>query len=258
MSSTESYAQTLRSLHKPGSPIILTNAWDAVSAKTIAAIPSVKALATASYAVASVAGLEDDDLTLEVNLAAVKAIAAVARAANKPLTVDWQDGYGSRLEEGIRAIIKAGAAGINFEDYGREKSGFYTIAENQDRIRQVLKIAKEEGVPSFVINARCDTLVHGGPLSEAIERGKAYLEAGAANVFVWGGTARGGVKKAEVEELSKAFRGKLNVSFKPKADGGLSVSELSEIGVARISVGPRILFGVQKAIEAEAKAILEA
>lgn len=256
-------AQRLRSLHKPGSPVVFTNVWDAVSAKTVAAIPSVKALATASYAVAAVAGLDDNDLTLEINLAAAKAIAPIAHAANKPLTVDWQDGYGNRLEEGIKALVEAGVVGINLEDYGREKpstagtskGNFYSIEENQDRIRRVMKVAKDEGVPSFVVNARCDTLVHGGSISEAIERGNAYLEAGAANIFVWGGASRGGITRAEVEVLCKAFEGKLNVSLKAKENGGLSVSDLSEIGVARISLGPQILLRMQKAVEAEVKAI---
>ncbi|KAF2019987.1 PEP phosphonomutase-like protein [Aaosphaeria arxii CBS 175.79] len=254
------FAKTLKALHQPGNPVVLTNVWDAISARTVASIPETKAIATASYAVAAAAGLQDEDLTLEVEIAAVRAIAPVAREFNKPLTVDFQDGFGERLEEGLRAIIKAGAVGINLEDYGRElsdgKGGLYDVSVAQDRIQRVLKIAAEEGVPDFVINARTDALLEGRPLSEAIERGKAFLAAGAHNVFIWGGRARGGWSRQEVEEASKALGGRLNVSLRRVVSGGLTVQELSDIGVARISVGPQLMQRTQAAVAEEIASIL--
>ena len=120
MSDQNTKALTLKSLHSPGNPLILTNIWDAITARAIAPLPTTKALATASYAIAAAAGLEDHDLTLEVNLAAIRAISKVAQEFNLPLTADFQDGFGSRLEEGIRELIRAGVVGINLEDFGRE------------------------------------------------------------------------------------------------------------------------------------------
>jgi len=115
----------------------------------------------------------------------------------------------------------------------------YPVEEATSRVQRALKAATDSGVPDFVVNARCDALIRGGTLDEVIERGKKYLEAGATTVFVWGGSKRG-VSGAEVKRLVKEFDGRLNVSL--KWTGGLTVAELAEIGVARISVGPAIQF----------------
>jgi 2-methylisocitrate lyase-like PEP mutase family enzyme len=249
MSSQNAVAKVFRSLHVPKEPIVLANVYDAVTARAVASLPEARALATASYAIGAAAGVADADVTLEMNLAAVRAIASVAKEFNKPLTADWQDGYGGRLEEGISAVIEAGAVGINLEDFDGQKETMLPIDEAVDRIKRVLTVAKENGVPDFAVNARTDVLVHGGKLSEVITRGKAYLEAGATTVFVWGGRQRG-TTKDEVIELTRAFEGKLNVSMR-LTEGSLTLQELKDIGVARISIGPQLQ---PIAVEAFAKA----
>lgn len=256
MSAQNTVAKAFRSLHIPGKPIILTNVYDAPSGNVVASLPKVKALATASYAVAAAAGIDDDDMTLETNLAAVRAIAPIARKYRIPLTVDWQDGYGDRLEEGIAAIIQVGVVGINLEDCNKAKQKMYTEVEAVQRITRALETAKKQGVPEFVVNARTDALIHNGTLSEAISRGKAYLEAGATTVFVWGGSIRGGITKEEVKKLVQALGGRLNVSMKLSSDG-LTVKELEELGVARISIGPALQFKAMQALGTEANKILE-
>ena len=248
-------ASTLKSLHKPGNPLVLANVYDALSAEAVAALPSCSALATASYAVARAAGLSDDDLTLEINLAAAQAISKIALSHGKPLTVDTQDGYGDRLAEAITKLIALDVVGINLEDYDRER-GFFSVDEAVDRIKTVLTTAKAKGISDFVVNARCDVLVHGGSLEETISRGQKYLDAGATSVFVWGGRQRG-TSKAEVEKLVEAFQGRLNVSFKLGAADGLSVKELAQIGVSRISVGPAIQTAVYEKLGEVAKGLLE-
>lgn len=117
-----------------------------------------------------------------------------------------------------------------------------------------IQVAKQHGVLDFVVNARCDTLIHGGALAEVIERGKAYLAAGATTVFVWGGSKRG-VSSAEVEEMVRAFDGRLNVSM-IMSEKGLNVAQISELGVARISVGPQIQFLAMDTFAREAEKIL--
>jgi 2-methylisocitrate lyase-like PEP mutase family enzyme len=249
-------AKNFRALHVPGTPLILTNVWDAITASTIAALPGTKALATASYAVAAAAGLADADLDLETNLRAVSAIAKVAAKHNLPLTVDFQDGFGSNLEQGVRKVIKLGAVGINLEDFGREINGLYPIDQQCERIRRVLAVAQEEGVPDFVVNARTDTLYVGRDLTEAIDRGRAYLEAGAFNVFIWGGPSRPGWSREEVAKASKALDGRLNVILVRVKPGGLSVKEIGELGVARISLGPTLMIWSSEQIGKEAGRIL--
>ena len=232
MANHNDVARRLRALHKPGHPIILTNVYDIVSAEAIASLPSCHALATASYAVARAAGTDDDDMTLETNLAAVEAISKVATKYNKLLTADFQDGYGPRLEEGVTSLLKLGVAGINLEDCNKSTQQMYSPEEAVARIKTVLEVAKRAGVPEFVVNARCDVLVQGGHLDEVLERGKMYLNAGATTVFVWGGAKRG-VTRAEVERMAKEIGGRLNVSLltKVRGEGGLSVNEVEEMGV---------------------------
>ena len=177
-------AALFRSLHRPGHPLLLTNVWDAISASAIASLPGTTALATASFAVAAAAGLADDDLDLPTLLRAASAIGKVAATYSLPLTVDLQDGFGAQLVDAVREVIKLGAVGINLEDFGREIGALYSVEELCERIRQVVKVANELGVPKFVVNARTDALFTGGTVEEAITRGKAYLEAGAFNVFI--------------------------------------------------------------------------
>lgn len=159
-------AKSFKALHKPSSPLILANVYDAPSARAVASLVAAKAIATASYAVANAVGIEDDDMSIEANLAAVKAVVAATRVFEKPITIDFQDGYGEQLEDGISKLIDLGVVGINLEDYDKEAKVMYSVDEATDRIRKVLVIAKRRGVPDFVVNARCDTLVHGGGLPE--------------------------------------------------------------------------------------------
>ncbi|KAF9739836.1 hypothetical protein PMIN06_004883 [Paraphaeosphaeria minitans] len=253
-------ATTFKALHTPGRPLILTNIWDAISARAVASLPQTTALATASYSVACAAGLADDALTLDTNLRAAAAVAVVAREFDKPLTVDFQDGYGDALEEGVRKLVELGVVGINLEDFGRGKRGLYDVDEAVARVKTVLRVASEAGVPDFVVNARTDALLHGRSLDETIVRAKAFLDAGATTAFIWGGRERGGTTRAEVERMARELGGRMNVSLVRVKPGGLTVDELSEIGgcgVARISVGPQLMMRTTHAITEEAEKILK-
>ncbi|WEW59243.1 hypothetical protein PRK78_004712 [Emydomyces testavorans] len=253
MSSASTRASKLRQLHVPGKPVVFANVYDPFTAKIVAANPSSEALATASYAVAAIHGLEDDELDLETNLAAVKRIATIAIKHDKPLTVDLQDGYGSRLEEAIEAIIAAGASGCNLEDRDNETGKLFPFDVAVDRVRRALAAAAKAGVPDFVLNARTDAVAYSFDVEEAVTRGKAYLDAGATTAFVWGGP-RGGLSREEVVKLSNAFGGRLNVIA---LENGLTIQELADIGVARISVGPRLWRKAMSAFEGAANELLE-
>jgi 2-methylisocitrate lyase-like PEP mutase family enzyme len=194
-------------------------------------------------------------MTLETNLNAVRAISPIAKQYGLPLSIDWQDGYGDRLEEGIEKILQLGVVGLNLEDCDKATQKMIPVNEAAERVKRVLAVAKKNGVEDFVVNARTDTLIHGGPVSDAITRGKSYLAAGATTVFVWGGSIRGGITKSEVVELTRAFDGKLNVALKTDP-GNLTVKDLSKIGVARLSIGPTLQFVAMKTYAEEAEKIL--
>jgi 2-methylisocitrate lyase-like PEP mutase family enzyme len=257
MSHQNDLAKTLKALHKPGSPLVLANIWDAITAQAVASLPQTKALATASYAIALAAGVEDPKLTLDVNLHAIEGIARIAEQHNKPLTADFQDGYGDALEEGVKSLAKLGVVGCNLEDFDRERDGLYTVDEAVSRIKLVLQTAASLGVPDFVVNARTDALVTGLSIDEAIARGKAYLDAGATSAFIWGGRERAtpGMRTEEVVQAAKELGWRLNVSLVRIRPGGLSVRELGEIGVCRISVGPQLMMRTVGAVGEEAERV---
>jgi len=242
---------TLKSLHIPGKPVVFTNVWDTVSARAIAPLPSCKALATASYAIALASDTTDDALTFEENLGSICEIAKEAREYGKPLTADIQDGYGDRLEDTIEGLLSLGVAGCNLEDYDNINRRMYSEEEAAARVKRTMAVAKQGDAADFVVNARCDSLHHGGDLEEVIRRGQAYLAAGATTVFVWGG--KRGVSAEEVRALVEAFKGRLSVMLNFE---GLTIKQLAEIGVARVSVGPRMQTRMMKALAQDAEALL--
>ncbi|PLB43206.1 carboxyphosphonoenolpyruvate phosphonomutase-like protein [Aspergillus steynii IBT 23096] len=242
MSTQNDRAIYFRSLHRPGNPIVLSNIYDGATASYIAAHASTKAIATASYAIAASQGVADESLTLSQNLASVRTIASVVAATSPqlPLTVDAQDGY-EDVAQTVREIIALGAVGCNIEDFDNRAGTLRSLPDAVARIRTAVQAAKDAGVPDFVINARTDILGPAGTgvIADAIQRGQAFLEAGACTVFVWGGPGGRGVSGAEVRELVAALGGRVNVKLN-LAEGSLTVAELKQIGVARISLGPEL------------------
>ena len=174
-----------------------------------------------------------------------------------PLTADMQDGYGTRLREGIEALIEMGVVGVNLEDSSSTKEGLKLVDadEHVKKIRTALEVAAAKGVPDFVINARTDCVLLGGTIDEAIERGKKYLNAGATTVFVWGGTQRG-LRDAEVSMLVKGLGGRVNVIYRKTMENALSVKDLAGLGVARISMGPGLWRESMSAFDNELRRVL--
>lgn len=246
-------AASFKALHQPGNPLILANIWDALSAQTVAALPSCKALATSSAAVARVNGTSDNDMTLETSLNAVREISAVAKEFNKPLTVDIQDAFGSRLEGAIKALIGLGVSGVNIEDCDKDTQTMIPLSTAASRIERALATAKECGVPDFVVNARCDTLAHEGTFEDALERGKAYLAAGATCVFVIPGPQRK-IGRGEIEEMVKTFEGRVNVGWNPASP--LSVRDVVDLGPIRVSVGPLMQVMAVRNLASEAEKLM--
>ncbi|KAF9905093.1 hypothetical protein BX616_001098 [Lobosporangium transversale] len=222
-------ATHFRALHKPGNPLILGNVYDAATASIIVSVPSAKAVATASFAIAAAEGVNDEDLT---------------------------HGYDD-VKATIKEAIALGVVGCNLEDVDNKTHTLRTSEDAVHRIKLALEAAKEAGVPEFAVNARTDVLGYGGSVEDAIERGKAFLAAGANTVFVWGGPRGRGVSREEVKELATALDGRLNVLLR-FGEGYLTVQELREIGVARISVGPGLFRIATNAYREAAESLLGA
>jgi 2-methylisocitrate lyase-like PEP mutase family enzyme len=254
-------AKHFRALHNPRNPVILANVYDAATASIVATLPSATAVATASYGVAATIGVEDNSMTKSQNLAVVSHIAtAIQRIRPElPLTVDIQDGYGdtAELASTIREIIALGAVGCNLEDVNNATGTLIPLSVAAERVRVAIQTAKEAGVPDFVINARTDVLgeVDGASVRDVIERGKAFLEAGACTVFVWGGPRGRGVSSDEVRELVSALDGRISVKMNLR-EGYLNVSQIKALGVARVSVGPELFRAAMQTFKERAEEML--
>ncbi|MDQ1034929.1 2-methylisocitrate lyase-like PEP mutase family enzyme [Streptomyces sp. V3I8] len=232
-------ALEFRALHVAGRPLVLANAWDTASARLVEAA-GARAVATTSAGLAWDLGAADGDrLDRDTALAAVARIAAAVRV---PVSADIETGYAGDaggVGETVRAVLAAGVVGVNIEDALHEphpspESGepLRPIAEQAARIAAARAAADSAGVPLFV-NARVDTYLRGaGSLSATLERAAAFLAAGADGVFV-----PGVVDPVTVKALAEGVDGPLNVMAGP---GAPSVTELSSLGVARISVGSGI------------------
>ncbi|KAK4150333.1 hypothetical protein C8A00DRAFT_18106 [Chaetomidium leptoderma] len=251
-------AKAFKALHTPGTPLLLANVYDATSARIVGSLPECRALASASYALAKTLGIEDEQLTLEQNLALLAPVAAVARELNLPFTIDIQDGYGDRLEEVIRRVItELGAVGVNLEDSHHEDGRVMEEGEAVERVKRALKTAAEVGVPEFVVNARADTFLKGGELEESIWRGKLFLEAGATAVYVFWPFNKDMVE-ADVKKVIDAFEGRANIQPRKASQvqtKTLTSADATRLGAARVSVGPQLYHATAAALKAAANEV---
>jgi 2-methylisocitrate lyase-like PEP mutase family enzyme len=229
-------AATLRRLHLEPQILVLPNAWDVASAKALAALPGCRALATTSAAVARSLGWEDgEQAPVEEMLRANERIAA---AVDLPVTGDLEHGYGDPVGT-ARHAWGAGLVGINFEDSTDE--GHVPLDEQIAMIRAI-----RDAVPELVINARIDVFVRKtGGIDEAVERGNAYLDAGADCVYPIA------CPVAAVADLAGRIDGPNNVLAIP---GMPEPHELQNFGVARMTWGS----GLASAAYAEAVRIAAA
>jgi len=177
---TQAKGAELLRLHQDEKLLTVVNVWDVISAKVVASTEGTAALATASHSIAASFGYPDgEQIPLDLMLEQVKRI---VDATDLPVTADLEGGYGNAPET-IRRAIGLGVVGANIEDQLKP------VAEAARQVEDIMKVAEAEGV-DFVLNARTDAfaLNRGGDQAEnlatAIERGKAYLDAGAPVVFV--------------------------------------------------------------------------
>lgn len=220
-------ASRLRELHAASDILRVVNVWDVVSARAVLALPETRAIATAGHSIAASFGYDDGAIPLETTLDMVSRI--VRAAGDVPVTADLDDGYADPGET-VRRAIGVGVVGANVEDRLRP------LDEAVARVAAITAAADAEGIP-FALNARTDAFVRAGgrpveeSIADAIERGRAYLEAGADVVFV-PGILDAAVAGRLVEGIGER---KVSVIGLP---GALTAAEYEALGVARISYGP--------------------
>jgi 2-methylisocitrate lyase-like PEP mutase family enzyme len=214
-----------KDLHRPGDPLVLPNAWDHASAAALADA-GFPAIGTTSLGVAAALGLRDG--AAETAQATIDLAHRITHLP-VPVTMDIENGFSTDPAEVAAYVDRLGpVAGVNLEDQLTDPHHF----------AQVLVAVTAHDV---FINARIDTYWLGersgdersargsGGVDATLERAKHYVAAGADGIFV------PGVKDPrEIARLTEALDVPLNVLFLP---GTLSVPELAELGVARISTG---------------------
>src|SRR4051794_10568560 len=156
-------AEELRRLHDAPELLVLPNVWDAAAARTVASLPTCRALATPSWGIAVAHGVPDGGAIGAE--AMVAAVGVIARAVDVPVSADLEDGYGDAGAT-VAAAIAAGAVGCNLED------GMGDPDEHAERIGAAVAAGEAAGVP-VVVNARTDLFLHQEQpdVDEAIARG---------------------------------------------------------------------------------------
>jgi 2-methylisocitrate lyase-like PEP mutase family enzyme len=246
-------AERLRSLHVPGDPLVLANAWDAASARLVADAGH-PVIATSSVAVAMVHGHPDDDtMPPDVGFAAVAEITRVARdAGGLPVTADLEAGYGLDAAELVARLTGAGAVGCNLEDSDHHGPGDVVEAEaHAARVASVRAAADAAGVP-IVVNARIDLWARGvgaspaDRLTEGVRRARLYLDAGADCVYP--------ILLADQADIA-SFVEQVGAPVNVHLTRDLPASRLAELGVARASMGGGLFRAAQKATAAAIAAL---
>ncbi len=227
-------AEAFRKLHDRSKILVLPNAWDVASAK-IFETAGFRAVATTSSGVANSLGYPDGEAVSRDEMLDV--IRRIARGLTVPLSADIEAGYSSELDplrNTIRAVIDAGAVGINLEDSMKGGANeLFPLETAVARIKAVRETATAAGVP-IVINARTDVFLHAigdksARFDQTLSRAHAYLAAGADCIFVPGPSNADLIGK-----LASAIKGPINVMVLP---GMPSAPELEKLGVARVSTG---------------------
>jgi 2-methylisocitrate lyase-like PEP mutase family enzyme len=232
----QSRCDLLRSLQRPGAPLLLPNAWDVATARAVVAA-GFPVVATTSGGVAATLGYEDHEGAPADEMLA--AAARIARGVEVPVTVDAEAGYGMQPAELVAALRSTGAAGFNLEDTDYAAGSLRDPDRQAEWLRTVRQAASADDYRP-VINARVDVFL--GPflagtgagtqdelVADAVRRANTYLEAGADCVYpitLWEADA--------LRRFMSEVRGPVNVVRLPQAP---SLAELAALGVARVSWG---------------------
>jgi 2-methylisocitrate lyase-like PEP mutase family enzyme len=236
-------------LHRKGQPLLLANAWDAGSARLLAAL-GYEALATTSSGFAATLGRLDYSVSRDEALAHAGALVA---ATELPVSADLENCFAEDLEgvaATLRGAIAVGLAGCSIEDWSPAGEGrLYDLDRASARVRAAADSA-HAGEARLVLTARAENYLRGNPdLDDTIARLQAYEQAGADVLY-----APGLRDAQDVQRIVESVRAPLNVLARP---GLPPVQELAALGVARVSVGGSFAFAAYGAAAAAARELRE-
>jgi 2-methylisocitrate lyase-like PEP mutase family enzyme len=181
----------------------------------------------------------------------------IVKAADLPVTVDLESGYGETAGEVAQSVaraIEAGAVGCNLEDSFPRDRSLRDIGEQAERITGARRAASDSGVAMF-INARTDVFFQQpaqahdeAMVRAAVDRAKIFARAGADGLFV-----PGMVDETLIGRLVEASPLPVNIMVETNTP---SLSRLAELGVARVSHGPGPYLAMMKVLGDAALAAL--
>jgi 2-methylisocitrate lyase-like PEP mutase family enzyme len=244
-------AEEFRRLHDGKDVLVLPNAWDVPSARVFED-EGFPAVATSSAGMLVSLGYPDGEEIPVKEL--ISAVGRIARVLSIPLSADLVGGFGGTPEgvaRSAKAAIRAGAVGINIEDFVHEEKRLLPVEKQVAKLRALIRAQKETKVP-FVINARTDALRFfpgddATKLGEAIRRASAYRDVGADCVYPMGLTDR-----ESIERFVKALDFPTNVMVRK---GLPPVPELKRLGVARVSFGPSASYAAMGLLKRAAREV---
>jgi 2-methylisocitrate lyase-like PEP mutase family enzyme len=194
----------LRNLFASGRIAVAPGAFDGLSARLVeqAGFPAVYA---SGGAIARSAGVPD--LGLISMDAIVDRLASMVDVVELPIVADADTGYGNALnaQAAARAFERSGVAAFHLEDQTfPKKCGHYddkSVVPAGEMVQKLKAVRDALHDPDFVVVARTDALAVEG-FHAAIDRAKAYLEAGADMIFVEAPTS-----ETEIAEIAKQLPG---------------------------------------------------
>lgn len=246
---TETRAERFRALHHGGTPLLLPNPWDSGSARMFERL-GFTALATTSSGHALTLGRADGEVSRDELF---DHVARIVAATALPVSADFENGFAqdaADLADVYRQAVATGLAGASIEDStGDDDHPVRELAEAADRVRAAAEAAHAAD-PAFVLTGRAENHLHGRTdLADTIARLQAYQEAGADVLY-----APGLSGAADIRSVIASVDRPVNVLFGPAR---LTVSELADLGVARISIGGSFAFAAFGAAARAARAFLE-
>ena len=231
-------ASAFLALHRRGQPLLLANAWDAGSAKLLAAA-GFQALASTSSGYAASLGRLDYGVTREEALIHAQAL---VQASPVPVSADLEDGFAADPEgvaDTVNLAREVGLAGCSIEDWSSSEGRLFEPWAAAERVAAAAEAARGGSV-RIVLTARAENYLRGNPdLKDTIARLQAYEQAGADVLY-----APGLDDPEELRELLASVSAPVNVLAKSSTP---PVAELAALGVARVSVGGAFAFAAYAA-----------
>jgi len=253
MSAQAEKAERFRRLHDRREVLVLPNAWDVPSARVFED-EGFPAVATSSAGMLVSLGYPDGEGIPYKEF--VAAVGRISRVLSVPLSVDVVGGFGDTpqgVARSVRAVIRAGAVGINIEDFVHSTKELLSVEKQEARLRALIRLRESLKVP-FVINARTDALRYApgddeAKMREAIARAAAYRDLGADCVYPMGLT-----DGASISRFVKALNFPTNVMVRK---GLPPVPELKRLGVARVSFGPSASYAAMGLLKRASREVRE-